>query len=343
MTQEAPKLDRIAKYLARAGIASRRDSEKLVAEGRIKVNGKIIDTPATKVGPNDKVEFDNKPVGKKELTRLWRYYKPDGLVTSHKDEKGRQTVFDVLPKELGRVISVGRLDITSEGLLLLTNDGELARHLEHPSTGLSRRYRTRAYGRVTQAELDTLKNGIKIDGIKTGPIEAVLDSASGDNCWITVTLREGKNREVRRAMEHLGLVVNRLIRVSYGPFMLGDVPKGKVEEVKYKVLQTQLGHLMDFPEPPEKKQKGPKRGSHASAKRFQKTPEDKAPGNKTKAGPQGRGKFAKSKRKPGSGSAGKPGGKYQGKFAPRSNPKSSNPKSSNPRGNNSGGNRGGKR
>jgi len=311
-----PKLDRIAKYLARAGVASRRDSEKLVAEGRIKVNGKIIDTPATKVGPNDKVEFDGKPVARKELTRLWRYYKPDGLVTSHKDEKNRQTVFDVLPKEMGRVISVGRLDITSEGLLLLTNDGELARHLEHPSTGLSRRYRTRAYGKITQTELDTLKNGIKIDGIMTGPIEAVLDSESGDNCWITVTLREGKNREVRRAMEHLGLKVNRLIRVSYGPFMLGDIPKGKVEEVKYRVLQTQLGHLMDFPEPTEIKTKNPKRGSHGSAKRFQKTPDSKSR-MKAKPAPQGRGKNAKPKRKPRTSAAGKPGGKYQGKFSPR--------------------------
>ncbi|MEP3653668.1 MAG: pseudouridine synthase [Litorimonas sp.] len=311
MTDE-PKLDRIAKYLARAGVASRRDSEKLVAEGRIKVNGKTIDTPATKVGPKDKVEFDGNLVAGKEQTRLWRYYKPDGLVTSHKDEKNRQTVFDVLPKEMGRVISVGRLDITSEGLLLLTNDGELARHLEHPSTGLSRRYRTRAYGKITQTELDTLKNGIKIDGIMTGPIEAILDSESGDNCWITVTLREGKNREVRRAMEHLGLKVNRLIRVSYGPFMLGDIPKGKVEEVKYKVLQTQLGHLMNFPEPIEKKTKGPKRGSYGSAKRFQKKPDEKA-----KAAPQGRGKFAKPKRKSKVGAAGKPGGKYQGKFSPR--------------------------
>ena len=316
---EAPKLERIAKYLARAGIASRRESEKLVAEGRIKVNGKTIDTPATKVGPEDKVEFDGKAVDKKQPPRLWRYYKPDGLVTSHKDEKNRQTVFDTLPPELGRVISVGRLDITSEGLLLLTNDGELARHLEHPSTGLSRRYRTRAYGRTTQAKLDTLKAGIMIDGIRTAPIEAILDTSSGDNCWITVTLREGKNREVRRAMEHLGLKVNRLIRVSYGPFMLGDLPKGKVEEVKHKALKTQLGHLMEFPEPIVKKQKGPKRGSHASAKRFQKTPEDKS-----KPAPQGRGKFAKPKRKgpnqkSKTGAAGKPGGKYQGKFAPRSN------------------------
>lgn len=309
---DTSNLDRIAKYLARAGIASRRDSEKLVTEGRIKVNGKTINSPATKVGPKDKVEFDGKPVAAKEPPRLWRYYKPDGLVTSHKDEKGRQTVFDALPKELGRVISVGRLDITSEGLLLLTNDGELARHLEHPSTGLSRRYRTRAYGKVTQEQLDTLKAGIKIDGILTSPIEAILDTSSGDNCWITVTLREGKNREVRRAMEHLGLKVNRLIRVSYGPFMLGDLPKGKVEEVKYRVLQTQLGHLMEFPELPEKKQKAPKRGSFRSAKRFQKNTEEKS-----KPSPQGRGKFANPKRNTKTGAAGKPGGKYQGKFSPR--------------------------
>lgn len=318
---DTPNLDRIAKYLARAGVASRRDSEKLVAQGRIKVNGKVIDTPATKVGPTDKVEFDDKPVAAKVQTRLWRYYKPDGLVTSHKDEKNRTTVFDVLPKELGRVISVGRLDITSEGLLLLTNDGELARHLEHPSTGLSRRYRTRAYGHITQTELDTLKAGIKIDGIQTAPIEAVLDSQSGDNCWITVTLREGKNREVRRAMEHLDLKVNRLIRVSYGPFMLGDIPKGQVDEVKYSVIQTQLGHLMDFPDPIEKKVKGAKRGSHASAKRYQKKPEDKAK-SKPKEEPQGRGKFAKPKRKAKVGAAGKPGGKYQGKFTPRGQGKS---------------------
>jgi len=313
---QSENLDRIAKYLARAGIASRRDAEKLITEGRIKVNGKTIDTPAMKVSPKDKVEFDGVLVAKKDPPRLWRYHKPDGLVTSHKDEKGRQTVFDSLPKELGRVISVGRLDITSEGLLLLTNDGELARHLEHPSTGLSRRYRARAYGKVTQAQLDTLKAGIKIEGIKTAPIEAVLDSTSGDNAWITVTLREGKNREVRRAMEHLGLKVNRLIRVSYGPFMLGDLRGGAVEEVKHKVLKTQLGHLMDFPDPPVVKPKSPKRGSHASAKRFQK-PAAKTQGGKPKSAPQGRGKFAKPKGKTGPKSTGKPGGKFQGKFAPR--------------------------
>lgn len=315
---DAPNLERIAKFLARAGIASRRDSEKLVAEGRIKVNGKVIDTPATKVGPKDKVEYDDAIVGKKVHTRLWRYHKPDGFVTSHKDEKGRTTVFDLLPKDLGRVISVGRLDITSEGLLLLTNDGELARHLEHPSTGLSRRYRARCYGHITQTELDTLKNGIKIDGIMTSPIEAVLDSTNGDNSWITVTLREGKNREVRRAMEHLDLKVNRLIRVSYGPFMLGDLRKGLTEEVKYSVIQTQLGHLMDFPDLPVPKTRGPKRGSFASAKRFQNKPADSKTAEEKKAEPQGRGKFAKKpNRKSGVKSTGKPGGKFQGKFAPK--------------------------
>ncbi len=310
-------VERIAKFLARAGVASRRDSEKLVAAGRIKVNGKVIDSPATKVSAKDKVEYDDAPVGKKAHTRLWRYHKPDGFVTSHKDEKGRTTVFDLLPKEIGRVISVGRLDITSEGLLLITNDGELARHLEHPSTGLSRRYRARCYGRVTQQDLDTLRNGIKIDGIMTAPIEAVLDSTTGDNSWITVTLREGKNREVRRAMEHLDLKVNRLIRVSYGPFMLGDLRQGLIEEVKYSVIQTQLGHLMDFPDLPVPKTRGPKRGSHASAKRFQKKPDETKTSGEKKPEPKGRGKFAKPNRKQGVKSTGKPGGKFQGKYAPR--------------------------
>jgi len=212
-------------------------------------------------------------------------------VTSHKDEKGRETVFQKLPDDMPRVISIGRLDITSEGLLLLTNDGALARALELPSTGWARRYRARAFGTVTQEQLDTLKKGIKINGIPTGPIEATFDKQQGGNAWITVTIREGKNREVRRALETLGLKVNRLIRTTYGPFQLGTLEGGKVEEVKNKVLRDQVGHLVDIPKArtaPSPTRK-PKRGSHASAKRFQK------PGDKPM--PKGRGKFAKGKRK----------------------------------------------
>ena len=284
--------ERIAKFLARSGVASRRESEKLIEAGRIKVNGKTLTTPAIKVTAKDIILFDNQPIAAKEPPRLWRYHKPDGLVTSHKDEKGRETVFDTLPKELGRVISVGRLDITSEGLLLLTNDGELARQLELPSTAWQRKYRVRAYGHVTQHDLDGLKDGIKIDGIKTGPIEAELERQKGDNAWIAVTLREGKNREVRRAMETLGLHVNRLIRVSYGPFQLGNLGKGEVEEVKTRILREQVGHLVDIPEAkarPQGQRVGkPKRGTHASAKRFAKDGKK----DDVKAPPTGRGKFA---------------------------------------------------
>ena len=283
--------ERIAKFLARSGVASRRACEKLIEEGRIKVNGKTLTTPAFKVTSKDKILFDNKPISAKAPPRLWRYHKPAGLVTSHKDEKGRETVFDKLPKEMGYVISIGRLDITSEGLLLLTNDGELARALELPSTAWQRKYRARAYGKITQDQLDTLKSGIKIDGIKTGPIEAELERQKGDNCWIAVTIREGKNREVRRALDSLGLTVNRLIRISYGPFQLGGIPKEGIEEIRGKVLRDQVGHLVDIPEyvPRPYGQAGgqrrskPKRGTHASAKRFAKD---------SKPAPKGRGKFA---------------------------------------------------
>lgn len=287
-----PEGERIAKFLARSGIASRRESEKLIEDGRIKVNGKTLTTPAFKVTNKDVVLFDNNAIAAKEPPRLWRYHKPDGLVTSHKDEKGRETVFDTLPKEMGRVISVGRLDITSEGLLLLTNDGELARQLELPSTAWQRKYRVRAYGHITQADLDTLKDGIKIDGIKTGPIEAELERQKGDNAWIAVTLREGKNREVRRAMETLKLHVNRLIRVSYGPFQLGGLAKGEIEEVKTRVLRQQVGHLVDIPvietKPQGQRMGKPQRGTHASAKRFAKDGKK----DDAKAPPTGRGKFA---------------------------------------------------
>ena len=307
--------ERIAKFLARSGVASRRASERLIEEGRIKVNGKTLTTAAFKVTDKDTVLFDNKPIAAKQPPRLWRYHKPPGLVTSHKDEKGRQTVFDKLPKELGRVISIGRLDITSEGLLLLTNDGELARALELPSTAWQRKYRARAYGKVTQHDLDKLKDGIKIDGIKTGPIEAELERQKGDNCWIAVTLREGKNREVRRALDTLGLTVNRLIRVSYGPFQLGGIPKEGIEEIKGKVLRDQVGHLVEIPEHVPRAQGQrvgkPKRGRHASAKRFAKTAKPshpRKPKAEAKAPPTGRGKFA-HKRKSKSTRNGKPSGR----------------------------------
>lgn len=230
----------MAKFLARAGVCSRRDAERLIAEGRVKLNGKVLDTPAVKVTANDKVQVDGRPIGAAEPTRLWRYHKPTGLVTTHRDPAGRATVFEHLPKDMPRVISVGRLDLTSEGLLLLTNDGELARRLELPSNGWLRRYRARAFGRVEQEELDALKNGITVDGVRYGPIDARLERAAA-NSWITLSLTEGKNREVRRVLEALGLKVNRLIRIAYGPFQLGTLAPGAVEEIPRKVLKDQLG------------------------------------------------------------------------------------------------------
>lgn len=240
---EAEKGERIAKRLARAGVCSRRDAERLVAAGRVILNGQVLETPAVNVTDADQIFVDGQPVAAKQPARLWRYHKPAGLVTSHNDEKGRTTIFDVLPTNLPRVISIGRLDLNSEGLLLLTNDGELSRHLEMPSTGWERKYRVRAYGRITQAKLDTLKNGVKVDGVMYGSIEAVLQPAEGANVWIDVSLKEGKNREVRRVLAHLGLEVNRLIRIAYGPFALGDLAVGAVKEVGAKELQKALGDI----------------------------------------------------------------------------------------------------
>jgi 23S rRNA pseudouridine2605 synthase len=233
--------ERIAKFLARAGVCSRRDAERLIADGRVKVNGKVLDTPAFKVSAKDKVQVDGRPIGAVEPTRVWRYHKPTGLVTTHRDPAGRPTVFEHLPPGLPRVISVGRLDLTSEGLLLLTNDGELARKLELPSNGWVRRYRARAYGRVTQEELDHLKDGITVDGVRYGSIDAKLERGAGANAWISVAITEGKNREVRRVLDAIGLKVNRLIRVSYGPFQLGTLEPGAVDEIPRKVLKEQLG------------------------------------------------------------------------------------------------------
>jgi 23S rRNA pseudouridine2605 synthase len=232
--------DRIAKYLSRAGIASRRDAEKMLAEGRVALNGVPVAHPATFVTAGDIVQVDGAVVGAPDRTRLWRYHKPDGLVTTHRDPAGRPTVFQKLPAELKRVISVGRLDLNSEGLLLLTNDGGLARQLELPSTGWIRHYRVRVFGIVDEKRLAGLKNGVTVAGVRYGSIDAALDSRSGNNAWLSVGLKEGRNREVRRVMLALGLQTTRLIRISYGPFQLGLLPRGAVEEIPGKVLREQL-------------------------------------------------------------------------------------------------------
>jgi len=237
---ETPRGDRIAKFLSRAGIASRRDAERMLAEGMITVNGKKITHPATFVTPDDVVQVKGKVVDQPDRTRVWRYHKPEGLVTTHKDPEGRPTVFDKLKHQLPRVISVGRLDLTSEGLLLLTNDGGLARQLELPATGWLRRYRVRVFGVPDPAALKALANGVTVEGVRYGPIEAEVDATKGDNTWLTVSLREGRNREIRRVMEHLGLAVSRLIRVAYGPFQLGTLERGGIEEIQPRVLREQL-------------------------------------------------------------------------------------------------------
>jgi 23S rRNA pseudouridine2605 synthase len=232
---------RVAKAIAHAGLCSRRDAERWIEQGRVSVNGKVLTTPAHVLAPGDKVMVDGKALPVAEAPRLWRYHKPKGLVTSHKDPQRRPTVFEALPPDLPRVVSVGRLDLTTEGLLLLTNDGALARHLELPSTGWLRRYRVRAYGRIGQEKLDRLANGITIEGVHYGPVEATIDRTQGDNVWLLLGLREGKNREVKRLLEHLGLKVNRLIRISFGPFALGELKAGAIEEVKPRVLIDQIG------------------------------------------------------------------------------------------------------
>jgi 23S rRNA pseudouridine2605 synthase len=233
--------ERIAKVVSRAGLASRRDAEEWIVQGRVTVNGRIINSPALDVTGNDVITVDGKPLPPRERTRLFLYHKPRGLMTTHADPEGRPTVFDNLPEGLPRLISIGRLDFNTEGLLLLTNDGGLARALELPETGWLRRYRVRAHGEVTQAQLDQLKRGIEVDGVKYGPIDATLERDQGANVWLVFAIREGKNREVRNVMEHLGLEVNRLIRVSYGPFQLAELAEGAVEEVKTRVLRDQLG------------------------------------------------------------------------------------------------------
>jgi len=232
--------ERIAKWLARAGVASRRDAERMIAEHRVRMNNQPVTHPATFVTEADMVSVDGVPVDEPERSRLWRYHKPAGLVTTHRDPEGRPTVFEQLPPQLPRVVSVGRLDLNSEGLLLLTNDGALARLLELPATGWVRRYRVRVHGRPDERALAGLARGVTVDGVRYGPIEAGLDAVKGDNAWVTVALREGRNREVRRVMAHLNLPVTRLIRVAYGPFQLGTLLRGAVDEVPARVVRDQL-------------------------------------------------------------------------------------------------------
>lgn len=232
---------RISKALSHAGLCSRREAERWIADGRIAVNGTVLDTPAVVVTETDVITVDGEPLPDKPTPRLWRYHKPAGLITSHNDPQGRPTVFDELPDGLPRVISVGRLDLNSEGLLLLTNDGDLARSLELPSRGWTRRYRVRVHGKVDEDKLRSLKKGVEVEGIRYGSIDAKFDKEQGSNAWLTVTLTEGKNREIRKVMEHIGLRVNRLLRISYGPFQLGTLEKGEVEEIRRKILRDQLG------------------------------------------------------------------------------------------------------
>ena len=311
-----PKGDRIAKVLARAGVCSRRDAERMVASGRVSVNGTVLESPAHNVTSEDKILVDGKPLPASEPTRLWRYHKPRGQVTTARDPEGRTTVFAALPKDLPRVISIGRLDVNTEGLLLLTNDGALARQLELPATGWARRYRVRAHGRTDQAKLDTLQKGITVDGVRYGPIQAHLERDKGTNIWISMTLREGKNREIKRVLETLGLDVNRLIRTSFGPFQLGDLQEGAVQEIPTRVLADQLGET-------DRQQNAEKAaGGTARAK----------PRLKLKSRPVAKGKKAFKKRKPSAERAAstdkrapgvkrsgtsKPGGKNRGSHADR--------------------------
>ncbi|MBV9758353.1 MAG: rRNA pseudouridine synthase [Alphaproteobacteria bacterium] len=241
--------ERIAKWLARAGVASRREAERLLGAGQVRLNRQTVTHPATFVRPGDLVQVGAAVVEPPARPRLWRYHKPPGLVTTHRDPQGRPTVFEKLPPGLPRVLSIGRLDLASEGLLLLTNDGALARRLELPANGWIRRYRVRVHGPVDEAALAALARGISVEGVRYGPIEAGLDSRRGTNAWLAVALREGRNREVRRVMAQLGLAVTRLIRVSYGPFQLGNLPRGAVQEIPAKVLREQLPKPAPQPEP----------------------------------------------------------------------------------------------
>jgi 23S rRNA pseudouridine2605 synthase len=240
MNETINKGERIAKVMARAGLCSRRDAERWIEAKRVSVNGKVLESAACVVTARDEIKVDGKIIGGAEATRLFLYHKPAGLVTSARDEKGRETVFGQMPPTMPRVVSVGRLDMNTEGLLLLTNDGGLSRYLELPATGWKRKYRVRVHGTVNEKKLEALKKGLTVDGVRYKSIEAKLESIQGTNAWLEVNLTEGKNREIRRVMEYLNLQVTRLIRISYGPFNLGNMPRGSVAEVKQVVLHEQI-------------------------------------------------------------------------------------------------------
>lgn len=257
MAERLPEAgDRIAKLLARAGVASRREVERMIADGRVAIEGKVLDTPAIKLLNLRGVTVDGKPVGRAEEARLYAFHKPSGLITAERDPAGRPTIYDALrnalPKGTPRLMPVGRLDFTTEGLLLLTNDGELKRAMELPSSGIPRTYRARAFGDITQAQLDDLSHGVEIDGMRYGSIEADLERGSGRNRWIVLTLTEGKNREVRNVLEHLGLEVSRLLRTGYGPFDLADLPRGQAVQIRHADVERFIGTL-----PKPKKAKPP--------------------------------------------------------------------------------------
>lgn len=273
-TPKSPPGDRIAKVISRAGHASRREAERMIEAGRVSVNGEVIRRAALNVTGADKITIDGAPLAQAQEPRLWLYHKPVGLVTTSRDEQGRTTVFDDLPEDLPRVMSVGRLDLNSEGLLLLTNDGGVKRQLELPSTGWLRKYRVRVNGRPSDDSLTPLREGIEVEGVRYQPMIVSLDRQKGANAWLTVGLREGKNREIRRAMADLGLTVNRLIRVSYGPFQLGQLKPGEVQEVRRKVLRDQLG--LEKAEAPE--QGSAKPGTRSGAKPGRGTPQRRRSG-----------------------------------------------------------------